>query len=136
MIPIGSSARMRVKTLESPPCHPISKKTIWPTSRRSYIKTRRAVIRQYELQGRHGQRNGAVQILSLPALHFQICDIQPGPWHQHCSNAKSQPSTYHVSLTLYRRSRFPRLVVITICLNTSLVVVITTFPNTKRLRLR
>jgi hypothetical protein len=48
-------------------------------------------------------------------------------------SAKGEPLT---SLTLYRRSRFPRLVVITICLNKSPVVVITTFPNTKRLRLR
>ena len=78
-IPIGKSAATKVNTLENPPQQPISKKTIWTTRRTSYIQTRHAVIRQYELHGFHCQRNGAVQILSLHALHFQICDIQPGP---------------------------------------------------------
>jgi hypothetical protein len=49
---------------------------------------------------------------------------------------QSQPSTYHASLTLYRRSRIPRLVETRRFLNKNPVVVITTFPNTKRLLLR
>ena len=78
-IPIGRSARTKVKTLGSPRCHPISKKTIWTTSRMSYIQTRRTIMRQFKLQGFHYQSNRAVQILSLHVLHFQICDIWLGP---------------------------------------------------------
>ena len=80
-IPISRSAMTKVKTLERPRCHPISKKAIWSTGRKSYIQTRRALIRQYTLQGFQCQRKGAVPILSFPTLHFQIYDIQSGPLH-------------------------------------------------------
>jgi len=134
-IPIRRSAMTKVKTLESLPCHPISKKTIWTSGKRSFIKTRHAVIRQYGLHCFHCQRNGAVQILSLPALHLRICDIQPVRLDHHCSSAQSQSSTYHASLTLYRHSRFPRPVATRMFLNER-PVEITTFLNTKRLLLR
>jgi len=123
-----------VKTLASPPCYPISKKMIRTSSRRAYIYTRPAVTRQYELQGLRYQRHGAKLILSLPALHFQIYDIHSRPEHHHCSNANSQPSTYHASLMLYRCSHFPRPVETTMFLNQR-PVEITTFLNTKRLHL-
>jgi hypothetical protein len=134
-ISIWRSAKMTVKTLESPPCHPILKKTIWTTGRRSYILTRCAVIRQCELQGFHCQRHRAVRILSLSALHIQIYHIRSEPSHHHCPNAEGQPSTYHVSLTVHRLSRFPRLVETRMFL-THRLVEITTFPHTKRLHLR
>ena len=76
------------------------------------------------------QRNGAVPLLSLPALHFRS-----GPSHHHCSNAENQPSTNLASLTLYRCSRFPRPVETRMFLNQR-PVEITTFGNTKWLLLR
>jgi len=60
------------------------------------------MIRQNKQQGFHCHRNGAVPILSLSTLHFQFYHIQLGPSHNQCSNAKGQPSTYHMSLMLYR----------------------------------
>jgi len=133
----GRLAMGMVKTLESPYCHPISKRTIWTTSRRSNIDTRRTVIRQYELHGFNYLRNGAVPIQSLHALHLHICDILLGPYHHHYSNANSQPSTYYASLILYppRRSHFPMLVETRMFLNQR-PEEITTFPNTRRLLVR
>jgi hypothetical protein len=71
------------------------------TSKKSNINTRHIVIKQYKLQGFHRQSNGAVRILSLHALHFQICDIRLQPLHHHCSSTKSQPSIYYVGLMMY-----------------------------------
>jgi len=135
-ISFGRSAMTPAKTLEGPLCHPKLKNTIWTTSRRSYNKSRCAMIGRYKHPGLHWRRNGIVPILSLPALHFQICDIQLGPYHHRCSNGKSQRSTYSTWLTLYlpRRSGFPRLVETRAFLNQKLVE-ITTFLNTKWLPL-
>jgi hypothetical protein len=82
------------------------------------------------------KKHGTVPILSLPTFHFQICDIQPEPWHHHCSNATSQ-LTYYANLTLYplTRFRFPRLVE-TIAFLKQRPVQITMFLNTKLLPLR
>lgn len=137
IVPIMRSVITKVKTRESPPCHPISKKTISTASRRSNIQARHTAISHYELHWFHCQRNGAAQILSLQALHFVICDIQPGPEHHRCSNAKTKTSTYYASPTLYplRHSRFPRLVDSRMFLNER-PVEITLFPNTKRLHWR
>jgi hypothetical protein len=127
MIPIRRSAMTKVKTLECQPCSPISKKMICTTGSRSFIWTRQAVIRQYELQGFHYKGKGAVPIQSLPALHFRS-----GPSHHHCSNPKRQPSTYHAGLTVYRRFCFPRPEETRMFLNQR-PVEITTFRNTKGL---
>ena len=35
------------------------------------------MLRHYEQQQSHSQWNAAMAILSLPALHFQMCDIRP-----------------------------------------------------------
>jgi len=69
---------------------------------------------------------------SLPNLRYPA-----GPWHHHCFNANSQPSTYHASLKLYptRCSCFPRVVVAIVFLNQR-PVEITTVLNTTRLLLR
>jgi len=71
-------------------------------NRRFCCFARRAWTRLHEIQKFHCERNGAVLILSLYALHHQIPEMQVGQWHQHCSNAKSQPSsTYYPSLTVH-----------------------------------
>lgn len=134
MIPIRGLAMTKAQTLESSPCHPVSKKTIWTTSGSSYIKMRHAVIRHYERQGFYLQRYREVRILSLPALHFHLCDIQLGLKHHHFSNAKSQSSSYYTRLTLYlpRHSQFSRLFEITVILNHTPVVITKCF-NIKRL---
>lgn len=79
MIPLSRSVKINVETLECPPCHPISKRMIWATSRRYFNRARYAMIRPYELQVFHCPRYGAMQFLSLHALLFQICHIRPGP---------------------------------------------------------
>jgi len=96
---IAQSVITNVNTLESPLCLPISKKIIWTTNRRFYILARCTTIRYYKLQGIHYQRLRAMPILSVYALHFQICEIWLGPLHHHCANTRTQLSTYSSSLT-------------------------------------
>jgi len=138
--PIRRSVMTNVRTPESLPYHPTSKKTIWIIIRRSFIWVRRAGINHYALQGFHCQRNGAVPILSLYALHIQIPEIYLRQWHHHCSNAKSQPSsTNFPSLTVHHPAGhwcFPTSRVETRIFHNPRPVVIRTFPNTKRLLLR
>jgi hypothetical protein len=78
---------MKLKTPESPPYRLIPKKTILVINWRMCFQARRAGTSHCELQGIHGQRNGAVLILLLHALRFQLSEIQLGQWHHHCSIA-------------------------------------------------
>jgi len=130
---------MKVKTPQSPPYCLTSKKTIWITNRRSYFLARRTGRGHYELQEFHCQRKGAVPILLLHTLRFQLPEIQLTQWHHHCSNAKSHSSsTNHASLTVHhppRRCRYTSLVETRMFHNPS-PVQIRTFPNTKRQLLR
>jgi len=139
MIQIWRSVMTKVRTLESLPYCQTSKKTIRITNRRSCFKARRAGTCHYKVQAFHCQRNGAVPILSLHALRFQLPEIQLGQWHHHCSNAKSQSSsTNYPSLMVHhppRRCRYASLVETRMFRNPR-PVQIRTFPNTKRLLLR
>jgi len=51
--PIRSSVITKVKTLESPPSCPTSKKAIWITNRRCWFEVRHARTSHQELQGFH-----------------------------------------------------------------------------------
>ena len=130
---------MYVRTLDCPPYHLILKKTIWITNRRSYFYARRAGTSHYKLQVFNLQRNSAMPLLSLHALHFQIPAIQLGQRHHHCSNANSQPSsTNYQSLTVQHPPRcccYSSLVETRMFHNPGLVL-IRMFLITKRLPLR
>jgi len=138
--PIRRSKLTTVRTQESPPYHPTSKMTILIINSRSFIWASRAGTRHYAPEGFHCQRNGAVLILSLHALCFQIPEIDLWQWHHHCSNAKSHPSsTNHPNLTVHHPPRhwcFPTNPVETTIFHNPRPGVIRTFPNTKRALLR
>jgi len=91
-------------------------KTIWTT--------------RVPLPKKRSHSDTVIACAPLPNLRHPAGAIAP-PLLKH----KTQSSTYHASLTLYRHSRFPRLVETRMFLNQRLVE-ITTFLNTKRLLLR
>jgi hypothetical protein len=131
---------MIVRTAESPPYNLTSKMLISIINRRSLFQVRRAGTSYYVLHKFHCETNGGVPILLMHTLHFQIPTIYLRQWHQHCSNAKSHPSTIHdPSLTMLHPPGhwcFPTSLVETTLFHNQKPVVIKTFPNTKWLLLR
>jgi len=75
-IPIARSGMVKVKTQEYSQCLSISKRMIWTSNKRCYIKTRWADIRHYKLHAIHSERHGSMPILLMCALHIWICEIQ------------------------------------------------------------
>jgi len=104
----------------------------------SNILARHHGTSQYKLQEIQCHRIGTVPILSLYTLHFQIPNIQLGQWHNHHSNAKSQPSSItYLSVAVHhlpRCSCCPSLLE-TRVFHKSRPVEIRTFPNTEALLL-
>jgi len=133
--PIRGLVMMTVTTLANPPHHLTSKKTIWIINRRSFILVRRDRTSHYALQGFHCQRNGAVLILSLHALRFQIPEICLRQWHNHCSNTKCHPSSTKYSSRIVHHPPghwcFPPSLVETRIFHNLRPVVMRMFPNTK-----